>query len=77
MGKTIPKCESSDPKSINSSLKCNYVEFCDDSTIKISGEIDASIAAFWNDIDPKMVGGRSFSTSQIEVTQILKKGSMR
>jgi hypothetical protein len=37
--------------------------------MKFTGEIDSSIADFWNDIDNTMVKGKK-PTSQIEVAQI-------
>lgn len=52
-GRAIQKCESSSYN--KSSIKCNYVEFGENLSIKFNGEMDSSIAEFWNDIDPSMV----------------------
>jgi hypothetical protein len=68
-GRTIQKCEASS-KLTNSTLKCNYVEFGENLSIKFNGEIDSTIAEFWNDIDRTLVKKRK--PQHIEVTQILK-----
>lgn len=57
-GRVIQKCEASSYKSLHSNLKCNYVEFAENLSIKFNGEIDSSIAEFWNEIDPSMVRKR-------------------
>lgn len=68
-GRVLNKCETSNVKSTNPNLKCNYIEFGENLAIKFNGEIDQGIADFWNGIDSTMVK----SKKHVEVKQILKK----
>lgn len=72
-GRSIQKCEASNYKSPNASLKCNYIEFGENLSIKFNGEIDSSIAEFWNDIDQTMVKKKKQqpTATVIEVSQII------
>lgn len=63
-GRSVQKCEASSYKP-NASLKCNYVEFGENLSIRFSEEVDATIADFWNDIDPTMVKKRKFTVNII------------
>ncbi|CRK92375.1 CLUMA_CG005926, isoform A [Clunio marinus] len=72
-GKAVRQCEALNYKSTNPSLKCNIVEFGNDFTMKLTGEIDPTIAEFWNNIDPTMMGTKEDSlVSRNEVFQIFK-----
>lgn len=68
-GRAIQKCEASNYKTPTASLKCNYIEFGENLSMKFNGEIDSSIAEFWNEIDQTMVKKKK---PIIEVSQIMK-----
>lgn len=69
-GKEIKKCEDISIKP--STHKCKYIEFGENLTFNFDGEIDGSIADFWNEIDNTMVKKKMVSPT-VEVSQILKK----
>lgn len=64
----VHKCEASSNKTSNVNLKCNYIEFGEKLSIKFTGELDPSIAEFWNEIDHTMVK----RTKPIEVIQVYR-----